>query len=291
MAIQDTIERYQNAVVQIATKGGTGTGFYLQAYDLIVTNNHVIRDTRQATIKGRTFGKQLSRVVFADEKHDLAFLMPPNNVNDFPELKLGEYSTLKDGDEVVAIGHPYGLNYTATQGVISRVDRVQQGIKYIQIDAAINPGNSGGPLCNINGEVIGINTAIIPFGTGLGFSIPINKAYAVAQQLIANRKVQHPFVGIRMKPISEDVQKEFGLPDQNGALVENVDKGSPAAKAGLQPGDVIRSIDGQVMKSTEDVQRYVGAKKVGNVLKVEILRNNTIKRSLNVTVGDRPDAE
>jgi serine protease Do len=172
MAIQDTIERYQNAVVQIATKGGTGTGFYLQAYDLIVTNNHVIRDTRQATIKGRTFGKQLSRVVFADEKHDLAFLMPPNNVNDFPELKLGEYSTLKDGDEVVAIGHPYGLNYTATQGVISRVDRVQQGIKYIQIDAAINPGNSGGPLVNEEGEIVGVNTFIIKGGDNLGFALP-----------------------------------------------------------------------------------------------------------------------
>src|ERR1043165_4979198 len=99
MSIQETIERYQNAVVQIATKTGTGTGFYLPAYDLIVTNYHVVRDQKQATIKGRTFGKQLSKVVFADEKYDLAFMMPPANVNDFPDLKLGEYSEVQDGDE------------------------------------------------------------------------------------------------------------------------------------------------------------------------------------------------
>ncbi len=172
MSIQETIERYQNAVVQIATKTGTGTGFYLPAYDLIVTNNHVIRDQRQATIKGRTFSKQISRVVFADERYDLAFLLPPPNVNDFPDLRLGDYGSLKDGDDVLAIGHPYGLNYTATQGVISRVDRVQQGIHYIQIDAAINPGNSGGPLVNQNGEVVGVNTFIIKGGDNLGFALP-----------------------------------------------------------------------------------------------------------------------
>lgn len=172
MPIQETIEHYQNAVVQIATRTGTGTGFYLPAYDLIVTNDHVVRDMRQATIKGRTFDKQLSRVVFTDEKYDLAFLMPPTNVNDFPDLRLGDYRVLHDGDEVVAIGHPYGLNYTATQGVVSRADRVHQGIHYIQIDAAINPGNSGGPLVNEHGEVVGINTFIIKGGDNLGFALP-----------------------------------------------------------------------------------------------------------------------
>jgi serine protease Do len=172
MPIQETIEHFQNAVVQIATKTGTGTGFYLPAYDLIVTNNHVIRDMRQATIKGRTFDKQLSQVVFTDERYDLAFLMPPKNVPPFPDLRLGEYSEVKDGDEVIAIGHPYGLNYTATQGVVSRVDRVQQGIRYIQIDAAINPGNSGGPLVNEEGEVVGVNTFIIKGGDNLGFALP-----------------------------------------------------------------------------------------------------------------------
>lgn len=174
MSIQDIIEKFHNAVVQIATKTGTGTGFYLRDYNLIVTNYHVIRDTRNAAIIGRHFHKQLSRIMFFDERHDLAFLMPPQQIAEFPEISLGDYATLKNGDEVVAIGHPYGLNYSATQGVVSRVDRVQQGINYIQIDAAINPGNSGGPLVNDKGEVVGVNTFIIKGGDNLGFALPVS---------------------------------------------------------------------------------------------------------------------
>jgi serine protease Do len=174
LTMQETIEQYENAVIQIATKTGTGTGFYLTAYDLIVTNNHVIKDSKHATIEGRVFRKQLSKVLFADEKYDLAFLTPPTGGTSFPDLKLGVYEDMKDGDTVIAIGHPYGLNYTATQGVISRVDRVQQGLKYIQIDAAINPGNSGGPLVNVNGEVVGVNTFIIKGGDNLGFALPVS---------------------------------------------------------------------------------------------------------------------
>jgi serine protease Do len=174
MSMQDIIERYQNTIVQIATKSGTGTGFYLCDYDLIVTNNHVIKENRKVTVKARTFDKKLAQVVFSDEKFDLAFLMPPVSMRDLPELKLGNSEMLKDGDTVLAIGHPYGLNYTATQGVISRVNRVQQGLKYIQIDAAINPGNSGGPLVNTEGQVVGVNTFIIKGGDNLGFALPVN---------------------------------------------------------------------------------------------------------------------
>jgi serine protease Do len=174
MTIQETIERYQNTVVQIATKGGTGTGFYLHSYNLIITNYHVVGDNSKVTVKVRTFDKMLADVVFTDSKYDLAFLMPPVDMHHFPEMKMGDYNVLQDGDTVVAIGHPYGLNYTATQGVISRVDRVQQGIKYIQIDAAINPGNSGGPLINESGEVVGVNTFIIKGGDNLGFALPVS---------------------------------------------------------------------------------------------------------------------
>jgi len=174
MSVHDVIERYQNTVVQIATKTGTGTGFYLVEYDLIVSNYHVVKDNRKVTVKGRTFDKRLARVLFTDEKFDLAFLEPPVDMKELPALKLGDYSLLKDGDTVIAIGHPYGLNYTATQGVISRVDRVQQGLKYIQIDAAINPGNSGGPLIDTNGDVVGVNTFIIKGGDNLGFALPVS---------------------------------------------------------------------------------------------------------------------
>ncbi len=174
MTTQELIDNYRNAVVQIATKTGTGTGFYLRDYNLIVTNNHVVKDNWKVTIKGRGFEKQLSRVIFTDEKYDLAFIVPPE-AGDMPLVRMGEYSTVHDGDTVIAIGHPYGLNYTATQGVVSRVDRVHSGLKYIQIDAAINPGNSGGPLVNSNGEIVGVNTFIIKGGDNLGFALPVDE--------------------------------------------------------------------------------------------------------------------
>jgi serine protease Do len=173
MDIQNIIEKYQTAIIQIATQTGTGTGFYVREFDLIVTNNHVVDDSAEVTIAGKLFDKTLSRVWYTDRKHDLAFLEAPKNI-ELPEIKLGAYDKMKDGDAVVAIGHPYGLNYSATQGVISKVDRIRDGLKFIQIDAAINPGNSGGPLVNSSGEIIGVNSFIIRGGDNLGFALPVN---------------------------------------------------------------------------------------------------------------------
>jgi serine protease Do len=172
MPTQDTIELFGEAIIQIATQTGTGTGFFVKEYNLIVTNNHVVDNNTEVTIKGKTFDKTLSRVWYTDRKHDLAFLQPP--AQPLADIHLGVYEEMKDGDEVVAIGHPYGLNYTATQGVISKVDRIRDGLKFIQIDAAINPGNSGGPLVNTKGEVIGVNSFIIRGGDNLGFALPVN---------------------------------------------------------------------------------------------------------------------
>jgi len=173
MEFQQIIERFHPAIIQIATQGGSGTGFYLKEFDVIVTNEHVIGSFGEISITGKSFHKTLARVWYTDKKHDLAFIQPPTGII-FPDLKPGEYETLKDGDEVVAIGHPYGLSYTATQGVISRVDRIRHGLKFIQIDAAINPGNSGGPLVNDAGEIIGVNTFIIRGGDNLGFALPVS---------------------------------------------------------------------------------------------------------------------
>src|SRR6478672_12496450 len=173
MDVQQIIESFQPAIIQIATQTATGTGFYVKEFDLIVTNEHVVGDNAEVTIAGRLFQKALSRVWYTDRKHDLAFLETPKEII-LPEVKLGRYETLKDGDAVVAIGHPYGLNYTATQGVISKVDRIRDGVKYIQIDAAINPGNSGGPLVNKEGEIIGVNSFIIRGGDNLGFALPVS---------------------------------------------------------------------------------------------------------------------
>ena len=173
MTVQEIIEKYQTAIIQISATAGNGTGFYVKEFDIIVTNNHVITGTAEVTIQGKLFPKTLSKVWYTDQKHDLAFLQPPS-FKALGEIHLGNYETLKDGDEVIAIGHPYGLNYSATQGVISKVDRIRNGLKYIQIDAAINPGNSGGPLVNDKGDVIGINSFIIKGGDNLGFALPVS---------------------------------------------------------------------------------------------------------------------
>ncbi|MGC4035525.1 MAG: trypsin-like peptidase domain-containing protein [Chitinophagaceae bacterium] len=186
MEMQTIIESYQPAIIQIATQGGTGTGFYVKEFDLIITNNHVVDTNAEVTIAGKIFDKTLSRVWYTDRKHDLAFLQAPKDVV-FPDVKLGRYESMHDGDEVVAIGHPYGLNYTATQGTISKVDRIREGLKYIQIDAAINPGNSGGPLVNEQGEIIGVNSFIIRGGDNLGFALPVNYLREALQLYIPNK--------------------------------------------------------------------------------------------------------
>jgi serine protease Do len=144
----------------------------VKEFDLIVTNEHVVGKNAEVTIAGRLFEKKITRVWYTDKKHDLAFLQPPIDVQ-LAEVKLGDYDDINDGEVVVAIGHPFGLNYTATQGVISKKDRIREGLKYIQIDAAINPGNSGGPLVNKKGAIIGVNSFIIRGGDNLGFALPV----------------------------------------------------------------------------------------------------------------------
>ena len=173
MTTQQIIELYRPAIIQIATQTSTGTGFYVKEFDLIVTNEHVVNKTSEVTIAGRLFEKRLARAWYIDKKHDLAFLQAPEGIQ-LPDVKLGDYKSVHDGEVVVAIGHPFGLNYTATQGVISKVDRIREGVKYIQIDAAINPGNSGGPLVNKQGEIIGVNSFIIRGGDNLGFALPVS---------------------------------------------------------------------------------------------------------------------
>jgi len=186
MDVQQIIESFQPAIIQIATQTATGTGFYVKEFDLIVTNEHVIGNNAEVTIAGKLFAKTLSRVWYTDRKHDLAFLEAPKNAI-LPELKLGNYESMKDGDQVLAIGHPYGLNYSATQGVISKIDRIRDGLKFIQIDAAINPGNSGGPLVNDNAEVIGVNSFIIRGGDNLGFALPVNYLREALQLYLPNK--------------------------------------------------------------------------------------------------------
>ena len=225
------IEQFQFVVIQISTQSGSGTGFYLKKFNLIVTNNHVVKDSPELTIAGKNFEKRLSKVWYTDPKHDLAFIEPPAGL-DLPEVNIGDYSKIKDGDEVIAIGHPYGLNYSATKGVVSRVDRIRDGLKFIQIDAAINPGNSGGPLVNTNGEVIGVNSFIIRGGDNLGFALPssyLNVALALYLPHYGNSSTRCPSCDFLVLAANIDSEKycpscgtEVNLPLQAEKEVQSI---------------------------------------------------------------------
>lgn len=169
---QQIIDRFQHVIIQIATPQGTGTGFYVKKANLIITNDHVVKGNSEAVISGRSIPKQISPVYFNDAKYDLAFIKAPEGI-ELPDINLAPGLNVKEGDPVIAIGHPYGLNYTATEGIVSKSKRLQRGINYIQIDAAINPGNSGGPLVNSSGDIVGVNTFIIAGGDNLGFALPV----------------------------------------------------------------------------------------------------------------------
>ncbi|MDF2440564.1 MAG: hypothetical protein JWN98_1548, partial [Abditibacteriota bacterium] len=246
--------------------------------------------------------KYTGRLIGSDRMNDIA-LVELSNKN-LPEAKLASLANAEDlkiGEWAIAIGNPFAQANTVTVGVVSAVGRrvgpapmpggqpgqMLELTDMIQTDAAINPGNSGGPLCNIKGEVIGINTAILPMGQGLGFTIPINKAKSVADSLLKNGG-RVPYIGIRMLSITDEIKAEFGLKDKLGVFVQATEPKSPAAAAKLEPGDVIRALDGQTIRSADQIQQIVRNKKVGDVVKIEVLRNNTVKRTLTMKIGNRP---
>ena len=287
---------------QDGPREGKGTGFIIDSKrGLMLTNAHVIAGAQKIQVTNRDGKTYTGRVLGFDRRSDIGVVVLSNK--SLPQAKLASFKDARDlpiGDWAIAIGNPFAQENTVTVGVLSAVGRTlpvppqgrEEGFALtdmMQTDAAINPGNSGGPLCNLNGEVIGINTAIIPYGQGLGFTIPINKAKSVADQIIKNGKVLHPFIGVLVVPINDAIQSDYGLPDKQGALVRGIEPNSPAEKSGLQDGDVIRKLDGQTMRNNDEVVKEIGRKKVGDVVKIEVLRNNSIKKTLTLKVGDRPN--
>jgi serine protease Do len=187
--MKDVISLFRDVVIQIATPYSTGgTGFYLKEFNLIVTNEHVVRGNRNVVIDGETISKQLVRVLYTDEKYDLAFLEAPQAV-DLPAVSLGDDEQIEEGMQVIAIGHPFGLKYTSTQGIISNAQHRQHNLNYLQHDAALNPGNSGGPLVTKQGHIIGVNTFIIKNGDNIGFSLPINYLKKTLSEFAASKGV------------------------------------------------------------------------------------------------------
>ena len=171
--MNDIIEFYKSIIIQIATPYSTGTGFLLKNEKMVVTNEHVVRDNREVAINGSSIEKQMVQVLFTDPKYDLAFLKAPELLEKVPEAVLNRNDNLQQGDKIVAIGHPFGMKYAATQGIVSNTTQESGGVRYIHHDAALNPGNSGGPLIDVDGKVVGVNTFIIKSGNSVGFSLPV----------------------------------------------------------------------------------------------------------------------
>jgi Do/DeqQ family serine protease len=265
---------------------GIGSGFITRADGRIITNAHVVNgvDTVQVTLKdGRTFE---GKVLGADPVTDVAVIQI--EAKDLPTVKLSNSDALQPGAWAIAIGNPLGLDNTVTAGIISATGRSSgqvgipnERVDYIQTDAAINPGNSGGPLLNQNGEVIGMNTAIIQDAQGIGFAIPINTVDRIANQLAANGKVEHAYLGVQMVTLTAQIRQDINnnpnsglsVNEDQGVLVAKVMPDSPAAKAGLRAGDVIHQVNGQTVTDASNLQQIVEASKVGSRLQVTLSRN------------------
>ncbi|MBD1854354.1 MULTISPECIES: HhoA/HhoB/HtrA family serine endopeptidase [Leptolyngbya] len=264
---------------------GTGSGFIISGDGLILTNAHVVSgaDTVTVTMKD---GREISgKVVGQDSLTDVAVVRV--QANNLPTVPLGNSDGLKPGEWAIAIGNPLGLDNTVTAGIISATGRssaevrvADKRVSFIQTDAAINPGNSGGPLLNQRGEVIGMNTAIIGGAQGLGFAIPINTAQRISQQLISKGRVDHPYLGIQMRGLTADLRDQinrdrevgFRVQDDQGVVIFRVMPNSPAARAGLRNGDVIKKVNGQTVTKADQVQQAVENASVGGNLRLDVSR-------------------
>lgn len=271
---------------------GIGTGFIISEDGYIVTNQHVINDAASISVKLSNRKDSVpARLVGQDYELDLAVLKIDGD--NYPTLPMGDSNRMRVGDWVVAIGQPFGLDHTVTAGVISAKGRPitiedRNYKNLIQTDAAINPGNSGGPLLNMQGQVIGINTAVSSQAQGIGFAIPINTVKDVLTTLKKGEKVIRPYVGVKMLDVNEEVINELGLaPDTKGVLIAEVMSGSPAARAGLRRLDIIKKIGDQVITTGTEVQRIVEKSQVGDRIQVGILREGR-EASVEVVLQAKP---
>jgi len=234
--------------------------------------------------------KFTATLVGRDPKTDLAVLKVEAPIP-LPAASLGDSERLRVGQWVVAIGNPFGLDRTVTVGIVSATARTRVGVatyeNFIQTDASINPGNSGGPLANLDGRVIGINTAIVASGQGIGFSIPINEAKSVMAQLIARGKVVRGWLGIAIQDVTDELASSFGVREREGVLVADVMKGGPGEAAGLRPGDVIVDLGGTKIREVPDLQRRVANVAPGQTVAVGVVRDRAPQR-LSVRVGEMP---
>jgi len=268
-----------------------GSGFIISKDGYIFTNNHVVEDADEVKVTLSDEKSYDAKIIGTDDRTDLAILKIEVG-HDLPVVPLGDSSKLEVGDWVIAIGNPFGLERTVTAGIVSARGRVIGSGPYddfIQTDASINPGNSGGPLFNLKGEVVGINAAIVAGGQGIGFAIPVNMAKDLLPQLKTG-KVSRGWLGVQIQKVTPDLAESFDLDSEKGALVADVVKDSPAARAGIETGDIILSFNGQDVDSMRKLPRLVAAIPPGTKVKMKVLRRGKVKK-LKVVIAELKDEE
>jgi Do/DeqQ family serine protease len=278
------------------TQRGTGSGFIISNDGKILTNAHVVDGADTVSVVLKDGRKLKGKVLGKDELTDVAVIKIEGN--NLPTIALGNSDNLQPGESAIAIGNPLGLDNTVTTGIISATGRnsnligaADKRVQYIQTDAAINPGNSGGPLLNARGEVVGMNTAILQGAQGLGFAIPINTVQRISNQIVATGKAQHPFLGIQMigltpevkDSLNSDVNSGLRINEDKGVLVTKVVPNSPAAQAGIRPGDVIQKLNGTTLTDANSLQSIVESSQIGKDLSLELSR-----RGQNINLSVRP---
>ncbi len=266
---------------------GTGSGFILSADGYVMTNAHVVKGADEVIVTLTDKREFKARIIGADEKTDVAVVKI--EAAGLPAVRMGDVNKLRVGEWVIAIGSPFGFDSTVTAGIVSAKGRdTGEYLPFIQTDVAINPGNSGGPLINMRGEVVGINSQIYSRSggfMGISFSIPIDEASRVADQLRANGRVTRGRIGISITGVSKELAESLGMSRAQGAVISGVEPGSPADKAGLEPGDIITKVDGKTLEKSTDLPRLIGGVKPGTKVNLQLLRRNQY-RDVAVLVAD-----
>lgn len=288
---QGDLTPFGNGRIRRAPVTGQGSGFFISADGYAVTNNHVVEKAESVEVKtddGKTY---TAKVVGTDPRTDLA-LIKVDGRNDFPYAKLSE-TPPRVGDWVLAVGNPFGLGGTVTAGIVSARGRDIGAGPYddfLQIDAPVNKGNSGGPAFNVEGQVVGVNTAIFsPSGgsVGIAFAIPASTVQTVVSQLKEHGTVTRGWIGVQIQPVTQDIADSIGLKTAQGALVAEPQSGSPAAKAGIESGDVIAKVNGVTVKDARDLAKRIAAMAPGTTVKLDIIRKGADK-TVSVTLGELP---
>ncbi len=268
-----------------------GSGVIIDRTGYILTNYHVVQRAQDITVR-MTDGREFkAKVIGRDSKSDLSLIKISSETDDLPVLPLGDSDKMRVGDWVLAIGNPFGLAHTVTQGIISATGRVIGTGPYdnfLQTDAPVNPGNSGGPLVNLKGEVVGITTAIVATGQGIGFAIPSNMAKNVVSQLREKGRVVRGWIGVSVQAVTPGLAESFGMKEPRGALVGGVVEGGPAEAAGIQSGDIIVGFNKKEIKTMSDLPLVVAESPVGSTVPVTIIREGK-EMTLNLKIGELPE--